>query len=141
MRVLRRKRRQPELTTREAVSALLADTPTLATAPGVSEVTFLVRTSEAVIDSGALPGVFLWAYDVGTGSPRHEEGVSATSTAVASGTQVVVEFPFEADTGAPWSLFIPTRWQGVRSPAGASVGGIGQGIPVGIGLASVHNFV
>jgi hypothetical protein len=125
VRVLRRKRRQPEVATAAAISDLTWFLDNLTVDPGIStSVTLIFRGAGLSGRAPLVSEMFLKAYDVGTGAWVVSMPTSIVATPSADGMAVDAVFTFEADLAEPVMICVPAQWAAVRSPLGTHpVGG------------------
>ena len=125
MAVLRRKRRQSNLTVRAVERPLYATVEAFAAAPGLTEVELCFVTADWTIGADLNTGVTLYCRDAGVGA----FGVFSPSGAVVGnnpgvGPTIRWTFNAEADTAYPAWILLPADWDGLRSASGATVSAI-----------------
>ncbi len=128
MRVLRRKRRQPELTTRAALGTLTAQLAAITTGSGQTFAEIRFFSHDLVIDPVAMLAVTLYAWDAGMVQWRSSTADSYTDAYDTDGLEVSLVWNWEADLTKPAQVYFHVPYDGVRTPAGDRLGSIMTGI-------------
>lgn len=123
-RVLRRKRRQPELTTRAALSSLQASLSGLGTSTSQTTAVVTFYSASLVMDVLSMTQVQLYGWDIGLASWRHAENDSWLDSQDTDGLVVEFTWNWEIDMTKPALVAFPANWQGLRTPAGDSLASV-----------------